>query len=264
MNLRLVTPTLGRSPWAAEGFAASAALDGAERIVVCPGAQREAVAAASAGARVVAEARPGLYAAVNQGLRQPGAWDAGTYVNDDDLVVAAGLGQALAALGRDPGLDAVYGRVAMIDAAGRLLAEIPVARRGGDLGALLAAGIVPLAQPGTVFRRAAFEALGGFDERLAAAGDLDFIARALAAGRRVGFVDARVAAFRVHGGQISAQRELVRRETAGIFAAARGRAAWRRAARAAALRFRLANLGAYLDRIRRHGPVSMEALYGRG
>ena len=83
---------------------------------------------------------------------------------------------------------------------------LPVARRGQDLPALLARGIMPLAQPGTVIRRSLVERLGGFDETFRSAGDLDFFVRALAAGARFEFVDARVADFRLHAGQLSKNR----------------------------------------------------------
>lgn len=260
MSFRVVTPTLGTSPWLDAALAGDVP---AERVLVAPPEQTAALAARFAGAAVLPEQTRGLYAAVNQGLRAAGEWSVGTYLNDDDRLLAAGVARAQALLAAQPALAGVFGRVAMIDAAGRFLAEIPVAHRGADWGPLLAAGVMPLAQPGTLFRRELFDELGGFDERFRGAGDLDFFQRAAAAGRRFGFVNAWVAEFRVHAGQISKQRELMQHESRLLFRRAAERPEWRAASRRARWRFRAANLPAYLGRLRRHGWVSMERLYAR-
>jgi hypothetical protein len=264
MKLRIVTPTLGQSPWLAESLATTATPNSqSERVVVVPAAQRGQLTTACASAQILPQSGAGLYAALNTGFRASGDWAAGTWINDDDRLLPAGLSAALALLERRPELAAVFGRVLLIDGGGRRIAEIPVAHSGSDLGPLLAAGLVPLAQPGTVFRREVFEQLGGFDESLQAAGDMEFFRRALAAGFRFDFVDAQVAEFRVHGGQISQQVKTRHRETAALTTAARAVPDWAHRARAARWRFRWSNLSVYADRIRRHGLVSMERLSAR-
>ncbi len=264
MKLRIVTPTLGQSRWLPETRTSVEELgQPVEHLLVAPAARCPALTRAGIGQTVLPQAGDGLYAALNTGFRADGDWTWGTWINDDDRLVADGVDAAVALLDTRPELAAVYGRVRLIDAAGRELAEIPVAREGDDLGPLLAAGLVPLAQPGTVFRRKVFAQLGGFDEALRAAGDLDFFRRALVAGFRFGFIDERVAEFRVHGGQISQQAETRHRETAALVAAARARPDWAQRARGARWRFRWGNLGVYAARVRRQGLVSMERLSAR-
>ena len=259
-GLRIVVPTLGHSPWLSESIGSSTAVSGAVVLVV-PGDVVAARGLADSGVLQVSDQGSGLYSALNTGFCAPGGWSAGTWLNDDDRLVADGFRKALAVLESRPELSAVYGRVRLIDAEGHYLAEIPVARSGADLGPLLATGMIPLAQPGTVFRRDLFERLGGLDARYRAAGDMDFFQRALAAGLQFGFVDAVVAEFRVHGGQISKQSDLRRRETDAVSVAARAVHGWADRARWARWRFRWRNLGVYADRVRRHGFVSMERLY---
>ncbi len=254
---RIVIPTLGHSPWLDEAVRNLHA----DVVVVAPQGQCSALAARLPMAQCIPESAGGLYSALNTGFRAPGAWSLGTWINDDDRLVADGFRKALAVLESRPELAAVYGRVRLIDAEGRYLAEIPVARAGDDLGPLLAAGVIPLAQPGTVFRRDLFVQLGGLDESLRLAGDMEFFQRAWAAGLRFGYVDAVVADFRVHGGQLSKQAVVRKQETEAVFAAARRTAGWRRSARAARWRFRWRNLGVYAERVCRHGWVSMERLH---
>jgi hypothetical protein len=264
MKLRVVTPTLGESPWLNETLATIAlSASQSERIVVAPGGQCASLATVCAGARILPQSGTGLYAALNDGFRAPGDWTMGTWVNDDDRLLHAGYGVALAELDRRPELAVVFGRVALISGDGRYFAEIPVAHSGDDLGPLFAAGLVPLAQPGTVFRREVFERLGGFDESMRIAGDMEFFRRALAEGFRIGFVDARVAEFRVHSGQVSQQVETRHRETDTLMEAARTVPGWACRARAARWRFMWSNLCVYADRLFRHGFVSMEQLLAR-
>lgn len=260
MLLRIAMPTLGRSPWWSDAVDSAIAIRESERVVVCPD-----VSKLSAGAgRVERDCGMGLYAAVNTGLRAAGEWSLGTYLNDDDRLVAAGVERARDVLESNREIGAVFGRVRMIDGDGARVTEIPVARRGADLGSLLAAGIVPLAQPGTIFRREMFEALGGFNESWRAAGDMEFFLRAWRGGWRFEFVDACVAEFRVHDGQISRQVAVVAAEQDRLVALARENQLWIRGARGAKWRFRLSNVAGYVARVRRHGLVSMESLYRTG
>lgn len=264
MNLRIVTPTLGQSPWLEQTLATAAPAAGqGECVVVAPTSRCALLSAVCAGARVMPQTGAGLYAALNEGFRAPGDWTVGTWINDDDRLLPEGFSAALAVLGRRPEVAVVFGRVTLIDGGGHRLGRIPVAHSGADLGPLLAAGLVPLAQPGIVFRREVFQQLGGFEESLQAAGDMDFFRRALSAGYRFDFVDAWVAEFRVHGGQISKRVGARHRETEMITRAAREVPDWVRRARAARWRFRWSNLGVYADRIRRHGLISMERLSAR-
>lgn len=250
MKLRIVTATRGESAYWPEALASiRAAAPEAEHVIVCPAACVEAMRKNSPHLKVIAERATGLYAALNQGLREPvGDWDTFTWLNDDDLLHPPRLAG-----------DIGYGRVELIDGRGARIGELPVARQGDDLAELLARGIVPLAQPGTVIRRHVWEKLGGFDESYRLAGDLDFFVRALAAGARFEFADATMAAFRLSAGQLSKQRELGEVEKRRALAPL----ASVRPSRAALWRFRCSNLGVYFERLRRHGWKSMREIYDR-
>jgi hypothetical protein len=259
MKLRIVIATRGHSPLFSEAIASiKSAHPEAGQVVVCPAACVPSIAA-GAGAVVLSETGTGLYAALNQGWRTPGEWDAFTWLNDDDLLLAPGFGGLLEALARRTEVDVAYGRVRLIGARGEPLGALPVARHGSDLKALLARGIMPLAQPGTVIRRSLIEHLGGFDEAFRSAGDLDFFVRALVVGARFEFINTRVANFRLHAGQLSKHRTEVEAETARALQPLANTSR----SLAALLRFRLGNVGVYGDRLRRHGFISMREFYDR-
>jgi hypothetical protein len=259
MKLRIVTATRGHSPFLIEAISSiKSAHPEAAQVIVCPAACVPSIVA-GAGAVVLPETGTGLYAALNQGWRALGDWDAFTWLNDDDLLLAPGFGGLLEAFARRTEVDVAYGRVGLIGARGENLGLHPVAHRGSDLKALLARGIMPLAQPGTVIRRSLIERLGGFDETFQLAADMDFFVRALVAGARFEFINARVANFRLHAGQLSKRRVAMEEETVRALRPLAGTPR----SLAALLRFRLGNAGVYGDRVRRHGFMPMRELYDR-
>jgi glycosyltransferase len=260
MKLRIVTATRGDSAFFSEMLRSiGQAAPGVEHVVVCP-AERIALLNLRQHIRTIAEINGGLYAAIEQGLRESGdTWDAFTWINDDDLLNAEGFAKLIAELSHRPEIGVAYGRVVLIDGRGSRVGEIPVAGRGDDLVALLARGVIPLAQPGTIIRRSVWEKLGGFDLSYRSAGDLDFFVRALCAETRFAFVNAEVASFRLHAGQLSKRRAEVETETTRALEPLAAlpnslSALWR---------FQLGNAGIYFERLRRHGFVSMRTLYER-
>lgn len=258
----VVTPTLGQSPWLGETVASVAALPRACRhVLVCPAAMRAELATRFPDTLVVEEpVGGGMYAAINAGIAAVPEWTGFTYINDDDVLVADGFAKALALRAAQPDADLLYGRVVLVDAAGARLGALPVATTPADLPALLVSRIMPLAQPGTWISRRIWDQLKGFDESYRLAGDLDFFVRALAAGARFAFVDASVAAFRIRAGQLSKQGELMEQETVRALRTLAGVSA----SLGARWRFRLGNLGVYVERVRRHGLISMHELQARG
>jgi hypothetical protein len=256
-HLLVVTPTLGQSRWLDATIASVDALRVPRtHLLVAPASMTAGLARRFPQCKVVPEPSPGrgMYAAMNAGVAAVENWNVLTCLNDDDRLSSPGFDVAAGA-----GAEIAYGRVAFIDSQGARLGAIPVARHGGDLAALLARGIMPLAQPGTMFHRDVWKKLGGFDESYRLAGDLDFFVRALAAGLRFTYVGEQVAEFRLSEGQLSKRRAEMLAETARaltpLTASPRPVAAlWR---------FRLGNLGVYADRVRRHGFVSMQKMYER-
>ncbi len=260
MSLRVITATRGYSALLGVTAASVAAVPGARHMLICPAAMGAELARKFPSGTLLAETGKGLYTALNTGLDAPGDEEFVTWINDDDLLMPAGIAAAMKLLEGDASLGAVYGRVDLIDANGGRLAELPVAHRAGDLLPLIAAGVMPLAQPGTIFRRSAFATVGRFDASFRLAGDLDFFARALRARYALRFSrHDRGGEFRLHGGQLSKDETAAAAEHARVVAALP-----RMPALAARWRFRLANLPVYLERVRRHGFVSMRSLYRHG
>jgi len=262
MRVLVVTPTLGRSPWLSATLAGVAALRGSRihHVLVAPHDAIRDLERRAGGARLVSERGGGMYAAINDGVRacadEP--WEWFTYLNDDDTWLN-GMSVVLDRADK-PGLRAtLFGRVRLTDAQDRALGELPVARRESDFAALLARGIVPLAQPGTLVHRCVLESLGGFDESFRSAGDLDLFVRALVAGHSFEFVDAHVASFRLHAGQISKDERAADAEKERALRPLR--AAGIPGGVGALLRFRLANAGAYFARARHFGVVRMRQVY---
>lgn len=169
-------------------------------IVVVDGESTDETAdiATAMGARVMQRPPQGIYDAVNCGLRiAEGEWL--TYINADDVLYADVLA---ARLEHAAGHDVAYGPVDFVDRAGRYLHRWHSARPG-HLLSLYRAGMSPLLQQGTLFRRAVFERLQGFDARWKLVGDADFWLRALEQGFRFQrTAGVSVAAFRMHSGQL--------------------------------------------------------------
>src|SRR4051812_20593993 len=117
MTLRIVTATRGNSPYWEEMVASiRAAAPGAGHVIVCPAAAVGDIRSRAPGARVVAETGTGLYAALNQGLREPpDAWDAFTWLNDDDRLVAPGFQELCGQMDRQRDVAVAYGRVELIN-----------------------------------------------------------------------------------------------------------------------------------------------------
>ena len=256
----VLTPTLGRSHLLELAVASVEALPFAKRhVLICPGSERVRLREKFPQLEIVVDNNEGLYAALNRGLAKVAEAECVTYLNDDDLLDAPGLGAAWAQLRALPGCGAVYGRVRMIDGGGRFLGWIPVAHAPRDLGLLIRRGIVPLAQPGTLLKREVFTRIGGFDESYRLAGDLEFFSRALAAGERFSFFNGEVASFRFHADQLSKREDEAMREKwrlAKQLGSLPGRYGW-----LPRWRFLFSNAGVYADRIRRHGFKRMGTLY---
>jgi glycosyltransferase involved in cell wall biosynthesis len=189
-----------------------------------------------------------MYAAVNAALKDADAEWFG-YVNTDDLLFPSALAN-LVRLGRQTGADVVYGDCDYIDAEGRFLHAFKAAP-GRTAPAVLLAGILPFAQPAALFRRTLFEKLDGFCTTYRHCADYDFFLRAALAGARFERLPgAPVAAFRLHGAQLSNKgHDDVRLEHAAV-RASHGVVATP-AQTAAAWRWRAGNLNNYLIRLLR-------------
>jgi glycosyltransferase involved in cell wall biosynthesis len=266
MKILVVTPTLGESPWLAETVASVAALPLAcTHVLVAPATVASALAARFPRATVVVEPGGGMYAAINAGFAAAHDWEAFTYVNDDDLLLPAFARVAEAAARNRSQPLLAYGRVRLIDGQGRRLGAIPVSPWPQLNRDLYAQRLEPVFQHGTLVSRAAWERHGGFDPAFRFCGDSEFLARLCVRGVPAVYLVGEVAAFRLHGGQLTKNRPAMDEERKRVDKQL-GLLAERFTARHhwARLVFRVANLPVYAGRIARHGFVSFDELLERG
>jgi len=266
MKWLVVTPTLGVSPWLAETVASVAALSGDHtHMLVAPAEKGPSLRARFPHVLVTTEPGGGMYAAINTGLSAVSDWDAFTYLNDDDCLLPAFSQMVQQVAPRAAGRLIAYGGVKLIDRVGRRLGAIPVSPLPRLNRDLYAQRIEPVYQHGTLVTRPALAQLGGFNSRLLFCGDSEFLARACITGVPFVRVTSRpVAAFRLHAGQLTKNRAVMRAERAAVDVQLdlRPRRITGRH-RFARWVFRTANLPIYAERIARHGFVSFDEMLTR-
>ncbi len=201
-DVLLVVPTLGRRPEYLEQTLASVAAQDVpvDLVVVCPAGAAEAREIATrAGARLLDD--PGsLSGAVNLGLATAAEGQRyGNWIGDDDLLAPGSLAATRAALDADPSAAVAYGSCTYIDEVGR---PLWTSRAGRAASWLLAWGPDLVPQPGMLFRLADFRAVGGLDETLQFAMDLDLLLRLRRRGRLVS-VGRPVSSFRWHASSLT-------------------------------------------------------------
>jgi GT2 family glycosyltransferase len=198
----IVVPTLGRRPEYLEQTLTSVR-DQTVRVdlvVVCPESALSARQTAERfGAHVLDD--PGsLSAAVNLGLaRATAAHKYGNWIGDDDLLAPGALAAVCSALDADRSAVLAYGACSYIDEDGR---ELWTSRAGRSATWLLSWGPDLIPQPGMLFRLADFHALGGLDESLNFAMDLDLLLRLRRRGRFIA-VNHAVSSFRWHASSLT-------------------------------------------------------------
>jgi glycosyltransferase involved in cell wall biosynthesis len=116
------------------------------------------------------------------------------WLNSDDMLLPGGLLALVRALEANPGLPAVYGRAWNLNE--RTGKKSPVWVEPFDVRRLALRCII--AQPATLIRRSAWDAIGGVDERLHMAMDYDLWWRLYKKFGELGFVDDFVAINRAH------------------------------------------------------------------
>jgi GT2 family glycosyltransferase len=193
----LVVPTFGRRMPLLEATLDSLldqAAEPADLVMVTPVDAADARALAGrSGVPVIDDPGRGLAAAVNAGFAQAGpAHRYGNWIGEDDVLLPGALAVAVARLDADPQAVVAYGDCRYLSDRGRYL----YTPHAGRLAArVLAWGPDRIAQPATLLRLDAVAAVGGLDESLRHAMDLDLLLRLR---RQGGFVDTghTLAAFR--------------------------------------------------------------------
>jgi GT2 family glycosyltransferase len=266
-RLLVVTPTLGVSEFLEHAVQTVTSLPfPVLHVLSVPGPVVETLQARYPHALVVKDAgkEGAIYGAINAALQAaPKDWDWFTYINDDDAL-APGFAQMYSEhTARANPEPVTYGNVRLINEKGDTISFLTTERSPGFIPALLHAEISPLNQQGMLFRRDVVDALRGFDTKYRLCADLDFWARAMAAGFAFRHYPLEVGHFRIRRGQLSGdvsvtmreQNEIVRRAFPRMNKALQLIAKWR---------YRLLNIPRYLGRARTVGLTSSYRLLANG
>jgi GT2 family glycosyltransferase len=149
------------------------------------------------------EQDPGLAAKINYGFRSlPEEIKYINWLGDDDLLTKGSLDQALARIKQADQPVLVFGGCEYIDPEGK---KIFVNRSGQWAVPLLRFGPQLIPQPGALYRRDAFEKVGGLSQKFGWAFDFELFLSLSEVGKAV-FVPGVLACFRWHPGSLSVSR----------------------------------------------------------
>jgi hypothetical protein len=267
-RLLVVTPTLGVSTYLDETVRGVTSLQiPFLHVLSCPRPVVAQLQERFPHATVIADAgkEAGLYGAINVALQAAGEdWQWFTYINDDDELAPSFSKVAQLHFAKADPEPVVYGNVRVIDESGGTISLLTTENSPRFIPALLCAGISPLNQQGMLFRRDVVQELGEFNTKYRICADLDFWARALAAGHRFRYYPVEVGRFRIRRGQISGDVNLTSREQDEIARRLFPKAGGALNQFIAKWRYRLRNLPRYLSRGRTVGWVSSYQILSQG
>jgi glycosyltransferase involved in cell wall biosynthesis len=192
----IVTPSLNQGQYIEEAIQSVLDQDypRIEHVVVDGGSSDGTVAVLERYSHLnwVSEPDAGQSAAVNKGFRRAGGEIFG-WINADDYYLPGAVSAAVSVL-LETGCALVHGGWRQVDEQGRTLGDVPAIpfdyRRQLEVSNAVA-------QPGALFTRAAFEAVGGVDESLRYAMDYELWLK-LGARFEVRHLDRVLAAYRYH------------------------------------------------------------------
>ncbi len=142
-----------------------------------------------------------MYAAINQGIRAaPPSTEWLAYINGDDVPFPMALTR-LASVGAQTNSDVVYGD-AVFFRIQRSCLSLTFEAAFGNAPRVLASVVLPFTQPAAIFRHSLWSRLGGFDETMSIAGDLDFYVRAFRSGAKFTHVPGVAVGFRKTGNSL--------------------------------------------------------------
>jgi GT2 family glycosyltransferase len=150
----------------------------------------------------VIDPKSGLPAAINLGISQlPDHVEFTNWLGDDDVLAPNSLRKTSIVLESNPDIVLVFGSCDYIDPTGKVLWNnrsgqwaVPLLRFGPDL----------IPQPGALFRRQSFDAVGGLSSDFDWAFDFDLFIRLSKAGS-VRFIPETLASFRWHPESLSVE-----------------------------------------------------------
>ncbi len=183
-SLLVVLPTLGdRLEFLRKALASCADLRDYISVTIVMVVPRSAKAARNLGrefrAQIVDDPEKGMSAAMNAAIRHRTTEDFYVWVGDDDELLAPGISRLLDVIKHDNRVVVAFGNCQYVDNFGNSLG---VSRAGILAAWLMSWGPNLLPHPGTLVRLDKMQAVGGFDEELSYAMDLDMFLRL----RRVG------------------------------------------------------------------------------
>ncbi len=198
----IVVPTLGSRLTLLEACLESIASQSVpvDLLIVAPEGESQLLALADRFNAPIIPDPGSLAAAINVGVQA--AQDRHQYVNwlgDDDLLEPGSLARTVGALDADPHAVVAYGACRYIDERGR---ELWISKAGAWAPRILKWGPNLIPQPGMLVRRDAWNRIGGLDESMRFAFDLDLLLRVQPLGRFVD-VGAVVSSFRWHGDSLT-------------------------------------------------------------
>ena len=140
---------------------------------------------------------------INQGFRAlPENIEYITWIGDDDLLSPGSLSVALGVLGQPEKPVLVFGHCQYIDSEGN---DVLVKRSGSWAVPLLRFGPQLIPQPSAVFRRDAFEKIGGLSDKFEFAFDFDLFLNLTKLGKAV-FIDQILSSHRWHNTSLTYSR----------------------------------------------------------
>ncbi|MCZ4499612.1 MAG: hypothetical protein JWQ74_2165 [Marmoricola sp.] len=210
MTILFVVPTLGnRRDLLVRSLASitAQAQVGIDLVVVAPRGRGVEELIAGTGARFVQDpARGGLSGALNAGLAAaaPGT-EYFAWLGDDDLLAPGSLATTTRTLAENPDAVLAFGWCDYIDADDTVVFR---SRAGRLAAATVTFGPNLIPQPGSLMRYDAVVAVGGLDETVSLAMDLDLFLRLRRRGRLLA-IPQTLASFRWHDGSatVSAERK---------------------------------------------------------
>ena len=200
----IVVPTLGKRPDYLAQCLESIKLAGKAHVCLVAPKDYEHQSLLKLGLidQFVVDPGTGLPDAINKGFAElPGGLEYINWLGDDDLLSPESLVIAATALDSDPKTVLVYGSCKYIDQNGKV---IWTNKSGQWASTLLNFGPDLIPQPGCLFRREAFEAVGGLTKRFDWAFDVDLLLSLKKAGR-LKFLNTNLSSFRWHPGSLSVE-----------------------------------------------------------
>ena len=201
IDVGIVVPTLGDRPEFISESVTSIRMAGRVHITVVKPSEVTLDQELSASVDdIVDDPGRGLAAAINTGLTTlPDTIRYVSWLGDDDRLTPGTIEGIVSELDRS-GASAVYGRCRYIDVDGN---QLWMNRSGRFAAPLMLFGPQLVPQPGSLLRRVDVDRLGGLDETLRWAFDLDLLLRLRREANGIRFMETTVAEFRWHSGSLS-------------------------------------------------------------